>query len=438
MSNEDTFFGGGKPNPWIPRPTPGGRREPSLNPQPRPTQVPGPDGLPSIGGVQASDRNPLLSAATPLLSLATELRNSASHPDPDGLFAHISSEINNFEAASRHAGATPESILASRYILCTFLDEIVLSTPWGHQSCWASKSLLNAFHNEGWGGEKFYLILDRLVQEPAKNIDLLELMYTVLALGFEGKLRVQNGGVAEIERIQNNLFSVIRSCRGNHESDLSPRWQGEQDTRTSMTRYVPVWVVFAVCLGIIALSYFGFLTALNKKSDPVAVEIAAIGRNLAPLVDREVYVQPQQITLQDLLEPEIRAGQLEVRTTAGAATVILKGDGLFASGDAAVRQSQIPVLQAVASALGQIPGQVLITGHTDDVPIRSIRYPSNWHLSKERAESVRDILATSVDPGRLIAEPRSSNEPLVDNDSAANRALNRRVEVTLYASPGRQ
>jgi type VI secretion system protein ImpK len=263
-------------------------------------------------------------------------------------------------------------------------------------------------------------------------------MYTVLALGFEGKLRLQNGGAAEIERIQNNLFTVIRSCRGNHEPELAPRWEGENNPRTDMDRRVPLWVVAAVSIGIIGLSYFGFLTILNKESDPVAVEIASIGRDLAPLVDRTATFGQQQLSLKDLLEPEIRSGKLEVRDASGKSTVVLKGDGLFASGDAAVRSSQIPTLEAVGKALSQIPGQILITGHTDDVPIRSIRFPSNWHLSKERAESVRGILSSSVDPARMVAEPRSSNEPIVANDSAANRALNRRVEVTLFALPGRQ
>lgn len=438
MSNDDTFFGGGKSNPTVLRPTPGGRRN---SQQSAPPRVPGDPshGMPrDLAAVQSSDLNPLLSAATPLLTLATELRNTAVHSNPDSLFNHISQEISNFEAAARSGGGSPEGVLASRYVLCTFLDEIVLGTPWGNQSNWVSKTLLNSFHNEGWGGEKFYLILDRLLQEPHKNIELLELLYACLALGFEGKLRVQEGGRAELDRIQTNLYSVIRNCRGEHESDLSGHWRGEHDLRTPLARYVPLWVVAAAAVGVLAIAYFSFLMALNSKSDPVATEIASIGRSLAPLVEREVYVATQQVSLRDLLEPEIQQGLLDVRDDAGAATVIIKGDGLFASGSSEVLSGMTPVLLSVAAALQQISGQVLITGHTDNVPIRSIRFPSNWHLSRRRAEAVRDILSSTVDPERLLAEPRSSNEPLVDNNSAANRAMNRRVEVTLFATPGRQ
>ncbi len=267
---------------------------------------------------------------------------------------------------------------------------------------------------------------------------MLELLYTCLALGFEGKLRIQEGGRTELDRIQTNLYNVIRAYRGEHESDLSLRWRGVRDLRTPLARYVPLWVVVAVAVGGLAIIYFGFLMMLNSRSDPVAIEVTSLGRNLPPLVERQAYIAPQQVSLRDLLALEIHQGLLDVRDEVGASTIVLKGDGLFASGSAEVQRSQIPVLRSVGSALQQIPGQVLITGHTDNVPIRSIRYPSNWHLSKRRAEAVRDILARVVIPARLLAEPRSSNEPVVANTSVANRALNRRVEVTLFAIPGRK
>lgn len=442
MSKDDTFFGSKQNKGTNVRPTPGGRRQPT--PQQaaagRPGGNQGGPGLVAgeIAGVSASDTNTLLSAAAPLLTLAAELRNTASHSDSETLFTHVSQEIANFEAMARRGGSSPESVLASRYVLCTLLDEIVLSTPWGNQSAWVSRTLLNAFHNEGWGGEKFFLILDRLLQEPSKNIDLLELQYACLALGFEGKYRVQDGGKTELDRIQTNLYQVVQSCRGDFEKDLSPRWRGVRDQRTPLARYIPLWVVGAIAIGVLALTYFGFLISLNSKSDPVAIQVAGIGRSVAPLVDREAYIQPAALTLRELLAPEIDRGLLDIRESVGRSTVILKGDGLFASGSDVVQSAQVPVIHAIAAALQQIPGQVLITGHTDDRPIRSIRFPSNWHLSKYRAEAVAAILARTVSPDRLIAEPRSSNEPLVDNSTPQNRAINRRVEITLYARPGRQ
>jgi type VI secretion system protein ImpK len=79
---------------------------------------------------------------------------------------------------------------------------------------------------------------------------------------------------------------------------------------------------------------------------------------------------------------------------------------------------------------------VLVTGHTDDQPIRSARYPSNWELSQDRAANVRDLLAATVAPARLKAEGKGDADPVAPNDTPAGRALNRRVEVTLFAKPG--
>ena len=91
----------------------------------------------------------------------------------------------------------------------------------------------------------------------------------------------------------------------------------------------------------------------------------------------------------------------------------------------------------IGDALALAGGQVLVTGHTDNSPIRSARFPSNWHLSEARARSVRDLLIThSVPANRVQAEGRADSEPLVANDSASNRAMNRRVEVTLMVGRG--
>ena len=74
--------------------------------------------------------------------------------------------------------------------------------------------------------------------------------------------------------------------------------------------------------------------------------------------------------------------------------------------------------------------------HTDSQPIRSARYPSNWHLSQDRARAVVQVLSRTVAPDRMQAEGRADSEPLAPNDTPAGRARNRRVDVTLYVSAG--
>src|SRR5690606_40799872 len=83
-------------------------------------------------------------------------------------------------------GVENSQVMATRYVLCTAIDEAVVTTPWGNESEWSQMSLLSSFHNETFGGEKFFQLLERLSRNPVKHLLMLELMYLCLALGFEG------------------------------------------------------------------------------------------------------------------------------------------------------------------------------------------------------------------------------------------------------------
>lgn len=432
--SDDTFFGSRNDDRTVLRPTPGGRARGT--PPPRPGQPAAPAAAAAhhapLPSADAADINRLAGAAAPLLSLAARLGTTASHPDPAGLFAQVAQEIKAFEGAANAAGARPEVVLTARYALCTLLDEVVLNTPWGSQSVWASRTLLNLFHNEGWGGEKFFQILDRLLEQPAANIDLLELMYLCMAMGLQGKYRVQAAGKTHLDSVQSNVLTVLKRLRGEIPRELSPHWQGVVDARPKLARYVPFWVVGAVTAGVLAAVYLGFVLALNRASDPVATQVASLGRAVPALVERPVAPRPARLA--ELLSAEIARNALEVRQDGGAEVVVLR-EGLFASGSGEVDAAQIPLLETVARALNQVRGAVLITGHTDDRPIRTLKFPSNWQLSQRRADAVREILGRIVAPDRLTAEGRADSEPLAANDTAANRALNRRVEIALLAGP---
>ena len=112
--------------------------------------------------------------------------------------------------------------------------------------------------------------------------------------------------------------------------------------------------------------------------------------------------------------------------------ISLVGDGLFDSGGVTLRAQYEPVLIRVAEALNAVPGSVLVVGHTDNRPSRSIRFPSNWHLSQSRAEHVAQFLQRQIgDRSRVTAEGRGDGEAIAPNDTDLNRAKNRRVEIIL-------
>jgi type VI secretion system protein ImpK len=460
MTDEDPFFGGS--DRTILRPRPGGRRPAPAAPQPAPSYTPpsyqsappsyappqpsyaprapqaresaqAPAGMGQLGG----GLNPLTTAATTLLALVGQLRDSAHHPDPTNLFQHVGHELREFEGAARAQNESPDAVLAARYVLCTVLDETILNTPWGSQSVWATQTLLSSFHNEAWGGEKFFQLLDRLLQDPGRNLHLLELMYLCLALGFEGKYRIKDRGRADLDRLQESLYQTIRMQRGEFDPGLSPHWQGVQDKRSRLVQYVPLWVVAAVSAGVLALAYLGFLVATNRATEPVLASIAALGGQ-AVAAERVVTVAPAA-DLRQYLQAQIRDGSLAVTDGPQGQVVTMAGDGLFSSGRADVRAERGPLLLAIADALNKVPGRVLITGHTDNVPMSVFgRYKSNWDLSQARAEAVLQILSARVAQERLVADGVADTQPVAANDSPEGRSRNRRVEITLMAQAGRQ
>lgn len=223
--------------------------------------------------------NPLVNAASTLIAVYEKTHKSMSHPNVGGLHQRLVNEIKEFEVRAKQQGIKPEIVLAARYILCTVLDEAVLNTPWGAESSWTQRTLLSLFHNETSGGEKFYLILDRMRDLPAENLYILELIYIFLSLGYEGKYRVVNRGKEALEQIRDELFRLIRNCRGEYERSLSPSWHGLGRINKSLAEYIPMWVVASVVGGILLLSYSGFRYWLYHSSAPVAQQLTKIAND---------------------------------------------------------------------------------------------------------------------------------------------------------------
>lgn len=223
-----------------------------------------------------SGLNPIVNAASTLIAVFEKTHQSMSHADVGGLHQGLTNEIRLFENKLKEIGVKPEIVLSARYCVCTALDEAVLNTPWGTESGWSQRSLLSVFHNETAGGEKFFLILERMREYPAENIDLLELLYLFLSLGFEGKYRVINRGRDMIEQLRDELYSIIRRQRGEFERSLSPSWQGLGNTRNSLTSYLPFWVVASVLAAVLFLSYSGFRVWMLESSTPVIAKLEEI------------------------------------------------------------------------------------------------------------------------------------------------------------------
>ncbi|MGB1174757.1 MAG: MotB family protein [Luminiphilus sp.] len=137
--------------------------------------------------------------------------------------------------------------------------------------------------------------------------------------------------------------------------------------------------------------------------------------------------------LRRLLKEEIKEGQIDVETTARTILIRIRERGSFSSGSALLNTSFVGVIDKIASALTQIEGKIAVEGHTDNVPINTFAYPSNWDLSAARSVAVvrRMLDIASLEPTRVTASGFADTRPQAINSSAEGRARNRRVEIVV-------
>ena len=440
------------------RPRPGGARAPAEpSPPPRVVQLgAGPDlaAVPSIGS------NPLVAIAAPLLAAAIRIAGGRGgrNPDPDQLRRGMVAEVRKFEKNAIATGMDTRPLRAARYALCATIDDLVLSTPWGAASSWSQQSLTSIFHTEVTGGDRFFDILEQMQKDLGRNGEVVELMYLCTSLGFEGRYRVMPRGVAALNELRDSVYRVIRNRRGEFERELSPHWRGVGLGHRPLAQRLPLWAIALGTLTLALLIYLGFNFALSGASDIAYVELNGVPPHGTPVVPRTVAVAPQppppqpvaaanpatpsfSSRLHQFLAPEIKAGLVVVLEDAQAVTVRLTSRNMFGSGEATLssgydtpqgRVTFDSLLGRIGEALNDEQGTVEINGYTDNQPIHTARFPSNFQLSQARADAVaRVVMAKMKDPSRVHAVGKADSDPLAPNTTPEGRQQNRRTEIVL-------
>ena len=133
----------------------------------------------------------------------------------------------------------------------------------------------------------------------------------------------------------------------------------------------------------------------------------------------------------EALEGEIAEGLIDVETQLQRIVIRIREKGSFPSGDARLNRDFVPILDKIHDVLLNTDGKIAVAGHTDNIPISTPRYRSNWELSTSRATSVvHEFLKTGEIPAdRFVLEGYAETQPLMPNDTSKHRAKNRRVEI---------
>lgn len=416
---------------WMATPPPAPPR-----PQSPPPSSP-PVGLPKREQMITPNANPLLKAAGPLLLLLGRLRASLSSASATQLIGQVGDSIEAFEHEIRATGSSAEQARVAKYVLCATADDIVQNIPGEDRHVWTQYSMLSRFFGERVGGVRFFEELDRAKADPTVNYNLLELMHACLALGFQGIHRTSAGGAANLQMIQRNLFETLRRVK-QPEPELSPRWQGQAVASQVQRFKVPVWSVAAIAAVAVLGLYLVFRMLLGGNAEATASALLSVHPKSELGIVRKVFSAPPpppppaptQAKVCATVQPPIVC-----QVTPNVILVRLVDITLFEPGQAQVRAEFRQLIERIAAVLNEEGGAIKVVGHTDNVPIRTARFPSNLQLSQERAKAVGDLLRTRLNkPDRISFEGKGPDVPIAPNATADGRAKNRRVEILIQRS----
>lgn len=221
--------------------------------------------------------NPLVAAASALFSLVNKLRKLTICPDIMKTRSALIHEIKAFECAAQTRSYRANEILIARYIICTTLDEIIHGTQWGKAHDWHGQySLLQTFQGESWGGERFFLILEKLRENTDLHVDLLEFAYVCLSLGFQGRYRHLTQGKEDLDLVMDELFHDIRDQRETQYQKHNHPVKIFRKLPKIMGKPLSLWLIIALTFGLLGTTYLGFNYILKLNATPIYKDLTTI------------------------------------------------------------------------------------------------------------------------------------------------------------------
>lgn len=228
--------------------------------------------------------NPLADAASALFTAIGNLKQTKTCQ-----WATLQNELIQtviaFQETITKLGYQPEYVIVCRYIMCATIDDIISNTTWGNQGQWEPYALIPALNQEGAREDKFFSILERAIAEPAHYIDLMELMYLCLSLGYQGHYRATNHHQHQLEQITHALYKHIRAYRGGFSKMLSPAPLKTVKTRglRLADHRLPTWMIFVISLCFVMVLFIALGTLMETLSNEPFKNIA----QLQPIIAHE-------------------------------------------------------------------------------------------------------------------------------------------------------
>jgi type VI secretion system protein ImpK len=223
--------------------------------------------------------NSLINAADPILIVVTRLRKIMISPDLAILHQNICHEIKAFENKAQTLGYRSPLILAARYVLCALLDELIVITLQLDVQ-WKKYSLVETFYKDMWKEDRFFLILERSLQDTASHIDLLEFIYICLRLGYEGKYRGMERGHLEIRNITTHLYTAINQHYDESSRGLLISLEKRNYPHAKHKHYFhllpSIWIISTLTTTILLVLFMFFYLTLTDVAEPITMFLNAL------------------------------------------------------------------------------------------------------------------------------------------------------------------
>ncbi len=214
---------------------------------------------------QSPSVNLLLECSASVFALTAKLRGNAADESLELFREDISKSFEVLERMAFERQIGTGTIQDAKYALAAFVDEAVLASENPGRMEWMSGPLQLEYFGEHLAGENFFQKLNALRQGGEKNLELLELYYTCLQLGFEGMYRMR--GLEALMALQVDLRSQIDGYRGIVDPKLAPDGEPKTSIIARVSRHVPYWVIGVVAIGLVFFSYAGYTVLLAKQVD---------------------------------------------------------------------------------------------------------------------------------------------------------------------------
>lgn len=242
-----------------------------------------------LGGFQGPSVSPLQgvhveyrSGINPLMEMATELFFIHYHimkgrfQEITQLRAFIQDAFIKFELRAQQAHLPKALIKSSKYVLATFLDETIMQSIAG-ESGWGQNTLLSQFFNETWGGSTAFKIRQFCIENIQEYIELLEMLYVCLCLGFKGQYGNMQDGDAKLERLKRETYQLIVGFRGDRSNlPLSPHGSSRMQGKITVKKRGFFVSLLASCLAVLLVSYISMSIYVSHESNLLADKVPGL------------------------------------------------------------------------------------------------------------------------------------------------------------------